>query len=207
MPSKSPLTMTWVGTGAEVEVGVALGEGDDSVADVLVGLETGEDVAVDDGDEDVADGGGTAAVTRAIAIMQELTCDKIPEVWDWGLTISVLTRACSIILAFEIAGPSSTATTKACCYTLAVLYTCLRTHWQTLRPQASEVASVVVGAAGKCEGLGIGTTKHATIIFRTSECGWAGCGCAWRAWSRSRFASNDYHTGDAVTNVRLVVIC
>lgn len=72
MPSKPPLEMTWVGigtdvdVGVDVEVGVALEEEDDSVADVLVGLETDEDV-VGNGVEDIAevDIGG---VTSAIAV-------------------------------------------------------------------------------------------------------------------------------------------
>lgn len=65
--------MTWVGAGAgvdigvDVEVGVELGEEGIDVADVLVGIATDEDGAVDEGDDDVADGEG---ITRAIAAMR-----------------------------------------------------------------------------------------------------------------------------------------
>lgn len=53
----------------DVEVGVALEAGDDSVADMMVELEIKEDVAVDEEVGVVADGSGTVAVTRAIAMM------------------------------------------------------------------------------------------------------------------------------------------
>jgi hypothetical protein len=67
--------MTWVGTGVDVGVGVNVGVGvaveeeGVGVADVLVVLKTNEDVAVEEGVEDVADGEGTAEAIRAIAAM------------------------------------------------------------------------------------------------------------------------------------------
>lgn len=116
----------------------------------------------------------------------------------WGLTISVLTRARSIISVFEIARSSTITATKACCYTLAVLYTCLRTCRQTLCPQGREVTSVVVSAAGKSVNLIFGALERASIVLRTSERVWTRCRWAWRAWGRSRFARNDYDTDDTI---------
>jgi len=115
-----------------------------------------------------------------------------------GLTISVLTRARSVVLVFEIARSGTTAATKARCYTLTVLYTCLRTCRQTLCPQGREVTSIVVSAARKSVNLVFRALERASIVLKTSERLWTRCRCTWRARGRSRFARHDYDTDDSI---------
>jgi hypothetical protein len=106
-------------------------------------------------------------------------------------TIDVITAACAVVRALEIAVPGTLTTHVAGGYTLSVICTCFVAALKAIGVHVGEVATVIVGIAlqGKC--TTVSTCVLATVILGTGVACWTARGASGVIWRGDRVPGDD----------------
>jgi hypothetical protein len=166
-----------VGVGV-VEEGVGVGVLDEEEDDEIID----EELSVEDADETMALEAGTTVDEKLTSEMVEVAGTRVSiakprkdqrslESGHLRPTIDVITEACAVVRALEIAMPGSLTTHVAGSYTLSVICTCFVAALKAIGVQVGEIATVIIGTALQSKSTTISTRVRATVIL------WAGVAC------------------------------